>query len=145
MGKLGNLHKNNNASTCMHCGKPLSGRRDKKFCDHFCKSAYHYRQMQDGQPEIFTFIDRQLKTNRKILKEFNRAGKSTVRTEKLHEKGFNPKVFTHFWKNRNGEAYLFVYEYGFMKRTEMKAGKKISKYVLITWQDYMDDTILKQE
>ena len=57
----------------------------------------------------------------------------TIRTKVLKELGFDPKFFTHYWKNRKGEVYLFVYEYGFLKKDEN--GK--DKYVLVIWQDYM--------
>jgi len=36
-------------------------------------------------------------------------------------------------KTERGEVYLFVYEYGFLKKDEN--GK--DKYVLVIWQDYM--------
>lgn len=79
-------------------------------------------------------VDKQLKVNRRLLKAFNKSGKSTVRAEVLREQGFNPNFFTHYWKNNKGEVYLFVFEFGFLKRDEN--GKE--KYVLVTWQDYMD-------
>jgi len=79
-------------------------------------------------------VDNQLKLNRKILKFFNKAGKATIRSKVLLEKGFNPNFFTHFWKNKKGDVYLFVYEYGFIKRQENNA----EKYILIMWQDYMN-------
>jgi hypothetical protein len=68
------------------------------------------------------------------LKTYNKGGKVTIRAEVLLELGFNPNFFTHYWKNRKGEVYLFVYEYGFLKKTEN--GKE--KYVLVTWQEYMN-------
>ncbi|MCM4168449.1 hypothetical protein DHD08_12245 [Arenibacter sp. H213] len=43
-------------------------------------------------------------------------------------------VFLEYWKNQKGDVYLFVYEYGFLKKTNM--GKE--KYLLVTWQDYME-------
>jgi hypothetical protein len=58
----------------------------------------------------------------------------TIKTNILLELGFNPNFFTHYWKNEKGEVYLFAYEYGFLKKNE--SGKE--KYVLVTWQDYMD-------
>jgi len=79
-------------------------------------------------------VDKQLKVNRRLLKAFNKSGKSTVRAEVLRGQGFNPNFFTHYWKNNKGEVYLFVFEFGFLKRDEN--GKE--KYVLVTWQDYMD-------
>jgi len=119
---------------CPVCDKPLKGRTDKKFCDPSCKSAYHYQALQEDGRGFYARVDRQLKTNRRILKKFNKAGKATVRSEVLIAQGFDPHFFTHYWKNGKGEVYLFVYEFGFLSRTEN--GKK--KYVLVTWQHYME-------
>ncbi len=118
---------------CLTCKKELQGRSDKRFCDVHCKSAYHYRKSLEEAPRFYNKVDNQLKLNRKILKNFNKAGKATVRAETLLDLGFNPNFFTHFWKNNKGDVYLFVYEYGFLKRKEH--GK--DKFVLIKWQDYM--------
>ncbi len=68
------------------------------------------------------------------MKDFNKAGKATVRKEVLIGEGFNPKFFTHYWKNNKGDVYLFCYEYGFMKKTENNK----EKYVLVQWQNYMN-------
>ncbi|ELR69629.1 hypothetical protein C900_04854 [Fulvivirga imtechensis AK7] len=43
------------------------------------------------------------------------------------------KLFTHYWKAKNNNLYLFCYEFGFMERTEN--GK--AKYILIQWQPCM--------
>ena len=116
--------------SCLNCNEVLTGRIDKKYCSEYCKSNYHYEQKKGQEDSLFKRIDLQLKLNRRLLKEFNNAGKATVRAEKLIELGFNPGYFTHFWKNTKGDVYLFVYEYGFLKRKE--------KYVLVTWQSYMN-------
>jgi hypothetical protein len=42
-----------------------------------------------------------------LLKNYNKAGMSVVRKEALLEEGFNPKYFTHYWKNQKGDVYLF--------------------------------------
>ena len=118
---------------CKNCNKPLEGRSDKKYCDNYCKSAYQYINEKENQSNFYLKVDKQLKSNRKILKTYNKAGKSTVRAEELLKEGFNPNYFTHYWKNQKGDVYLFCYEYGFLKRTE---GDK-EKYILVTWQDYM--------
>jgi predicted nucleic acid-binding Zn ribbon protein len=118
---------------CPVCQGTIKGRTDKKFCSIQCKSSYQYENRQ--QTEAFYLqVDKHLKTNRKILKKFNKSGKSTVRTQVLHQLGFNPKFFTHFWKNAKGDVYLFVYEYGFLKVKEHQN----DKYVLVFWQDYMN-------
>ena len=118
---------------CFHCGKKLEGRTDKKFCDSHCKSAFQYKKEKQNPHRFYNKVDNQLKLNRKILKEYNKGGKVTIRTSVLLELGFDPNFFTHYWKNQKGDVYLFVYEYGFL--TKKESGKE--KYVLVTWQDYM--------
>ena len=118
---------------CKHCDKELQGRTDKKYCNLHCKSAYQYRLAKEQPERFFNIVDNQLKLNRKILKEFNRGGKVTVRAELINEMGFDANFFTHYWKNQKGEVYLFVYEYGFLKIKEQTN----EKYVLVLWQEYM--------
>ncbi len=119
---------------CLYCKKELIGRTDKKFCDPQCKSAYQYQQSKEQPARFYNKVDNQLKLNRKILKEYNKGGKVTVRAEILKEKGFNANFFTHYWKNNKGDVYLFAYEYGFLKKTE----NNIEKYILVQWQEYMN-------
>jgi len=119
---------------CLACNSNLQGRSDKVFCDAHCKSSYHYKKSIEETPKFYIQVDNQLKQNRIILKTFNKAGKATVRSSKLIELGFNPIFFTHYWKNTKCDVYLFVYEFGFLKRLE----HGVEKYVLIQWQDYMN-------
>ena len=119
---------------CMECNEVLEGRTDKKFCNSYCKSAYHHKINRQNGSDLFITIDRQLKINRKILKSYNKGGKATVRKQELVKDGFNPTYFTHYWKATNGNIYLFCYEYGFMEIRE----HDIPKYVLVQWQEYMN-------
>lgn len=119
--------------SCLDCGKKLEGRVDKKFCDPYCKSNYHYERNKVKDQSLFKKVDQQLKLNRRLLRQFNKAGKAVVRAEHIMALGFNPNYFTNYWKNKKGDVYLFVYEFGFLKRKEN--GKW--KYILIQWQDYM--------
>lgn len=119
---------------CLNCSKELEGRTDKKFCDPQCKSAYQYQKEKESPERFYNKVDNQLKLNRKILKEYNKGGKVTIRSKVLLDLGFDPKYFTHYWKNQKGDVYLFVYEFGFLKKLEN--GK--DKYILVTWQDYMN-------
>ena len=123
-----------NERKCLECEKLLEGRAGKKYCDPYCKSAYHYKKSQSETPKFYTKVQQHLKLNRKILKNYNKAGKATVRRETLTTQGFNDNYFTHFWKNKKGDIYLFVYEFGFLKVQENNK----AKYVLIQWQDYME-------
>lgn len=120
--------------TCKECGKPLEGRVDKMFCSHYCKSNFHYVRNREKVSSKFKTIDLQLKLNRRLLKEYNKAGKATVRKSVLLSEGFNPKYFTHYWKNDKGQVYLFCYEFGFLALKEHGA----EKYVLVQHQPYMD-------
>lgn len=118
---------------CKHCSKTLSGRVDKLFCDANCRGLFHYSQNKEKKTTLFERVDKQIKLNRRLLKHFNQAGKSTIRSDKLISAGFNPRYFTHYWKNKQGQVYLFCYDVGFLALEEN--GKK--KYLLIDWQDYM--------
>lgn len=118
---------------CPICGDPIEGRADKVFCSAYCKSANQYKNNKDKEKNLFQKIDAQLKLNRRILIQYNKAGKATVRREVLLKEGFNPKYFTNYWKNSKGDVYLFCYEYGFLAREEHKQ----QKYILVKWQSYM--------
>lgn len=119
--------------SCPNCGEEVIGREGKKFCNPYCKSNYHYERSKKKEDTLFKSIDNQLKLNRRILKNYNKSGKATVRTEELDKHGFDPNYFTHYWKNGKGDVYLFCYEFGFLAKVEN--GK--SKYVLVKWQPYM--------
>jgi len=119
---------------CLNCETLIVGRSDKLFCDGYCKSSFHYKKKKEKEKSLFKTIDNQIKTNRRLLKLFNKAGKAVIRKEELIAEGFNPKYFTHYWKNKKGDVYLFCYEFGFLSKTEN--GK--TKYILVKWQDYMN-------
>ena len=122
-----------NTKNCPVCGTLLKGRSDKKFCSAKCKSIHQYEQRQETEA-FYLKVERQLRINRKLLKRYNKSGFTTIRKSELITQGFEPKFFTHYWKNKKGEVYLFVYEYGFLSKKDN--GKE--KYVLVTWQNYMN-------
>lgn len=119
---------------CPNCQEPFEGRSDKIFCSRYCKSNFNYHRDKNVHQTRFKQVDSQLKLNRRILKRFNRSGKSVVRQEELFAEGFKPKFFTGYWKNKQGQTYLFCYEYGFLATRE----KGTPKYVLVKWQAYMN-------
>ncbi|WP_417238781.1 hypothetical protein [Bizionia sp.] len=123
------MNNNGNPKSCLSCEKLIVGRSDKRFCDSYCRSSYHYKKNLDEAPRFYNLVDNQLKKNRRILKSYNKSGLATVRSQILLGQGFNPNFFTHYWKNANNDIYLFVYEFGFLKKDE--------KFILIKWQDYM--------
>lgn len=119
---------------CLNCNEEIEGRADKVYCSDYCKSNFHYERNKEKEDTFFRKVDKQLKLNRRLLKDYNRSGKSTVRANDLLKEGFDPNFFTHYWKNKKGDVYLFCYEFGFLKRTEN--GKQ--KFVLVKWQPYMN-------
>ncbi len=120
-------------NTCLYCNSEITGRSDKIYCSVHCKSAFQYLKIKSKEI-LYYNIDKQLKKNRKLLKTYNKSGMSTIHKEKLISEGFDPTYFTHYWKNKSGQVYLFCYEYGFL---DLKGDKK-GKYLLITWQEYMN-------
>ena len=117
---------------CPVCDIVIVGRTDKKFCSTKCKSIQEYEKRQE-RDAFYLKVDRQLKINRKLLKKYNVSGYTTIRQSVLLAQNFNPKFFTHYWKNQSGDIYLFVYEFGFLSIE--RNGKK--KFLLVKWQDYM--------
>ncbi|HDZ13801.1 hypothetical protein LCGC14_1241690 [marine sediment metagenome] len=119
--------------TCPVCGSPVKGRSDKVFCSTKCKSINQYENRLEDE-KFYLKVDRQLKVNRKLLKRYNRSGFTTVRKSELILEGFDPKFFTHYWKNKKGDVYLFCYDYGFLS---LKKDSK-DKYLIVKWQAYMN-------
>ncbi|MDF4223019.1 hypothetical protein PXC01_15550 [Maribacter sp. M208] len=118
---------------CPECNNEVIGRTDKIFCSVKCKSIHQYEKSQIENTFYFS-VDKQLKRNRKILKRYNKSGFTTIRKSILLEEGFNPKFFTHYWKNQKNDVYLFCYDFGFLKTTK----NGVTKYVIVQWQDYMN-------
>ena len=117
---------------CLNCKSQLKGREGKKYCSPSCKSAHQYevRKIKDA---FYLKVDKQLKINRKVLKKYNQSGYTTLRKSVLLNEGFNPKFFTHYWKNSKGQVYLFCYDFGFL---HVKKDQK-EKYLIVQWQEYM--------
>src|SRR5690606_5160156 len=96
------------------CENIVEGRVDRVFCSSYCKSDYHATiRKQSGSTFFKLEIDAVLKRNRTILAKYNIKSKVTVRKDVLLSEGFNPRVFTHFWKTSKGDTYLFCYDQGF--------------------------------
>lgn len=99
---------------CPTCGEIIKGRRDKIFCSPNCRSSAQYEKKVMHE-RFYLQVDKQLKTNRKILKRYNKSGFTTLRKEKLLEEGFNPKFFTQIGRTKRDRCTYSVMTLAFWK------------------------------
>jgi hypothetical protein len=121
-----------NEMICLECGEKIVGRIDKKFCDAQCRNSYNNKIKRASEKNIIE-INRILRMNRKILKQFNPEGKSTVRKEYLTKLGFNFNYHTHTFTTKHNNTYRFCYEYGYL---EVEDGLKV---LIVNQQPYMQN------
>ncbi|MEO5649708.1 MAG: hypothetical protein ABIR03_07265 [Ginsengibacter sp.] len=100
---------------CLTCGKLLKGRTDKKFCDDYCRNNYN-NQLKSNTTNLVRNINNALGKNRRILEcLFNNEEEMAKTTKnKLLEKGFQFKYFTHTYTNKKGSVYFFCYNIGYL-------------------------------
>ena len=120
------------------CGNKVEGRIDRLFCSNYCKTAYHAKKNKESGKVYFKKkVDDVLRKNRKILAKYNVKSKVTVRKEVLLNEGFNPRIFTHYFKTKAEDTYLFCYDQGFK---EVRDNKR-DKYLLVLWQPGMEKQV----
>lgn len=117
---------------CLTCGRKLTGRKDKKYCDDQCRAEYHNRNQSIGELYIQS-TQRITRHNRKILKNLCPQGKATVRKEVLDQMGYDYRYFSGLFKTK-GNLYYLVYDYAFSPIFE----KGVEKALIVQRQDYMD-------
>jgi hypothetical protein len=102
-------------AACLNCNKSLKGRTDKKFCDDYCRNSYN-NQLKAAKNNLVRNINNALGKNRRILESFFKPKEDKVNTtkEKLLEKGFQFKYFTHTYTTQRGHVYYFCYDMGYM-------------------------------
>lgn len=120
------------ATHCFNCGKPIVGRRDKKFCDSQCKAEHHNKNKSYGELYIAS-IQSITRQNRRILKTLCPEGKATVRKEVLDSMGYDFRYFSGLFKTTSILYYL-VYDYAFAPIYE----KEVEKVMIVQRQEYMD-------
>lgn len=104
-----------NEKKCIECSKTLQGRADKKFCGDLCRNSYNNKLNSDSNTYVRN-INTILRRNRRILEEVLPATKEMAKIfrQKMLEKGFQFKYFTHTYTNKKGNIYYFCYEYGYL-------------------------------
>jgi len=123
--------------TCKQCGKQLSGRSDKKFCDAYCRNAFN-NQHKAQDEQFIQFVNAKIRRNRRILKDLCRVGKVTVRKDILDQMGYDYRYFSSIFKTKGGIYYL-VYDYAFSPVFD----RAIEKALIVQRQDYMDELTLQ--
>ncbi len=98
---------------CLECGTHLIGRVDKKFCNDQCRNNFNNKQNR-AETSYMRRVNRNLRKNRRILKELNPSGKAKVKRKELDSRGFDYKHFTNVYKTKEGKVYYFIYEYGYL-------------------------------
>ncbi|MFT4155293.1 DUF2116 family Zn-ribbon domain-containing protein [Parafilimonas sp.] len=100
---------------CLHCGKAIRGRSDKKFCDDYCRNNYN-NQLKAQSNNYVRNISNALGKNRRILESLlsktEEKGKTTRQI--LMQQGFSFKYFTHTYIHKKGNTYFFCYDYGYL-------------------------------
>ncbi|MES2373405.1 MAG: hypothetical protein V4557_12545 [Bacteroidota bacterium] len=91
---------------CLSCDKTLDAkkRKDSKFCNEYCRAAYHNPKRAGIDPRVVK-INKILYKNLEIMESL--LGKRqylSVDTEKLNKKGFNFNFFT-----QENSEYRYVY------------------------------------
>jgi hypothetical protein len=99
---------------CLSCGKTVRGRTDKKFCDDYCRNNYN-NQLKAGASNLVRNINNALGKNRRLLEELlAKEDMTKTNREKLLQRGFQFKYFTHLYNNKKGQTYFFVYDMGYL-------------------------------
>lgn len=97
---------------CQECHAMLFGRSDKKFCDTYCKTAFHNKYNRSHHEKI-KHINDLLKKNRQILKILVEAGITETPRLTLLNAGFHFQFFTHQLTDAHKFNVHYCYEYGY--------------------------------
>ena len=98
---------------CPECGEVIKGRVDKKFCSDMCRNSFNNKVNSDSTNYVRN-INNILRKNRGILEESLQGEKTTLSKQKLVDKGFNSKYFTHIHTTKNNHTYKYCYEYAIL-------------------------------
>jgi hypothetical protein len=97
---------------CLACNEIISGRKDKKFCNSYCRTHYHNIKNRESTDQIKE-INKILRKNRNILKELSIASKTIVTKWLLLEKGFSFRYFTGIYKSESKNVYNLCYDHAY--------------------------------
>lgn len=90
---------NRNTKVCRYCGKEITGRPDKMFCNEKCRNAYH-NPLKNKSCEVQGRTITALKMNYRILSSLIRSGRKSAELSELEQIGFRPYYMTAIIKGR---------------------------------------------
>ncbi len=99
---------------CLECSSPIMGRKDKRFCNDYCRNAFHNKENEADNAYVRR-VNAILRKNRRVLSKLNKSGKEKVRAIQLAEEGFNFHFYTNTYQTKSGNLYYFCYDQGYIK------------------------------
>lgn len=100
------------AKQCAWCNALIKGRTDKKFCNDYCRSSFHYKA-RDQKPELVKQIIRQLERNWLLLGEWGLIGISEIDLKHARMQGFVEDCFTGI-ETRSKKRWRLVFDRAFV-------------------------------
>ncbi len=87
----------NGEGTCLQCGKPFYGRKDKQFCSISCKNRWH-NQILQRQRQFRADTIAAITRNYEILEELLKDERTSASLTELEKAGFDPAFVTGYRK-----------------------------------------------
>ncbi|MES2454794.1 MAG: DUF2116 family Zn-ribbon domain-containing protein [Bacteroidota bacterium] len=106
---------------CLECGAPVTGRRDKVYCDDSCRTSFNNRKRQTEaavEPEFLKVIPKIILGNYQILKGLNSAPLTKIKRSKLEKMGFNFGYITSTYVTKTGAVYNFCFDQGYLQLSD---------------------------
>jgi hypothetical protein len=97
---------------CIFCGRELTGRSDKKFCDDNCRNNYGYQRNKYNN-DVINKINKSLLYNRNILKSITKSRRKIVKKQILVNNKFNFDMMTGVRRTQKQQEYKLVYDYAY--------------------------------
>lgn len=106
--------------SCRFCGRQVTGRVDKKFCDDNCRSSYNNKMRSHAAASIRT-VNSILRHNRKVLNSVvHEDGEKYMLRSNLDDLGFNFDFFTQVQTLDDGSQVLLCYDYAWRPVDEIR-------------------------
>jgi hypothetical protein len=117
---------------CPVCGEKIVGRSDKVYCCDHCRRIGNNKKNHDAERPILE-LNKNLRTNRMILRKLCPVGKNVVRKEVLDLLGYDFTIFSSIFVNKKKQIYYLCHDFGFTPLLD----KSVQRVLIICRQPYM--------